>query len=118
PHTPYQYLSHEQLLDMLRACIAEKNELQLKILTLSKKLMRSSKRMADHKRLLFALATHDIPRLHHLICIAIKQRVGIKQITWRIEEATKILYKVKSFTESASLCTQKHGWPQSGLCYV
>jgi hypothetical protein len=31
PHTPYQYLTHAQLIDMLRAVIAEKNELQLKV---------------------------------------------------------------------------------------
>ncbi|KAJ6573712.1 hypothetical protein B0H10DRAFT_1678050, partial [Mycena sp. CBHHK59/15] len=85
PHTPYQYLTHAQLIEMLRTVIVGKNVLQLK-------------RMSDHKRLLFALATHDIPRLHHLIHLAVKQGAGVDEIIWRIEEAAQRLYNVKSFT--------------------
>ncbi|KAJ6607976.1 hypothetical protein B0H10DRAFT_1955815 [Mycena sp. CBHHK59/15] len=48
--------------------------------------------------LLFALANHDIPRLHHLIRIAVKQGAGVEEIIWRIEEAAQRLYSVKSFT--------------------
>jgi hypothetical protein len=54
--------------------------------------------MSDHKRFLMALATFDIPRLHHLIRIAIKQGLGVEEIISRIEEAAKRLYNVKSFT--------------------
>ncbi|KAJ7477583.1 hypothetical protein FB451DRAFT_1032887, partial [Mycena latifolia] len=99
-HTPYQYLSQKQLIEMLRAVIAENNVLQLKVFNLSRQVARTSKRMSDHKRLLMALATHDIPRLHHLIRLAIKQGAGIEEIIWRIEEAAKRLYSVKDFTDT------------------
>ncbi|KAJ7255739.1 hypothetical protein C8J57DRAFT_1075475, partial [Mycena rebaudengoi] len=97
-HTPHQYLTQSQLIDLLRAAIAEKNTLQLKVFTLSRQVSRISKRMSDHKRLVMALATHDIPRLHHLIRIAIKQGCGVEEILSRIEDADKNLYNVKSFT--------------------
>ncbi|KAK6996106.1 hypothetical protein R3P38DRAFT_2472855, partial [Favolaschia claudopus] len=100
PHTPYQYLSHAQLVSMLQKFADEKNTLQLKILSLTRQVGRTSKRLSDHKRLLMALATHDIPRLHHLIRLAIKQGAGIDEILWRIEDAAKRLYHVKSFTDS------------------
>jgi hypothetical protein len=70
----------------------------MQVLTLSRQVSRASKRMSDHKRFLMALATHDIPRLHHLIRIAIKQGAGIEEILWRIEDAAKRLYNVKSFS--------------------
>ncbi|KAJ6611371.1 hypothetical protein B0H10DRAFT_369290 [Mycena sp. CBHHK59/15] len=97
-HTPYQYLTQTQLIQMLRTVVAEKNALQLQVFNLSKRVKRASKRMSDHKHLLFALANHDIPRLHHLIRIALKQGAGVEEIIWRIEEAAQRLYSVKSFT--------------------
>ncbi|KAJ7736282.1 hypothetical protein B0H16DRAFT_1234436, partial [Mycena metata] len=98
PHTPYQYLNHAQLIEILRNVIAEKNALQLKVFSLSRQVSRTSKRMSDHKRLLMALATHDVPRLHHLVRLAVKNGAGVEEIIWRIEEAAKHLYHVKSFT--------------------
>ncbi|KAJ6560870.1 hypothetical protein DFH09DRAFT_1279507 [Mycena vulgaris] len=99
-HTPYQYLNQTQLIEMLRTVIAEKNAWQLKLFNMSHQVARTLKRMSDHKRFLMALATHNIPRLHHLIRLAIKQGAGIDEIIWRIEEAVKRLYNVKSYTET------------------
>ncbi|KAK7006524.1 hypothetical protein R3P38DRAFT_2476106, partial [Favolaschia claudopus] len=100
PHTPYQYLSHAQLVKMVHSSADEKNALQLKILNLTRQVARTSRRISDHKRLLMALATHDVPRLHHLIRLAVKQGVGIDEILRRIEDAAKRLYNVKSFSDS------------------
>ncbi|KAJ7253988.1 hypothetical protein C8J57DRAFT_1076474, partial [Mycena rebaudengoi] len=84
PHTPYQYLTPKQLVGKLRTANTQNNTLKLQILNLSKKVARTARRMSDHKRLVFALATHDVPRVHHLIRIAVKQNVGVDEIRSRI----------------------------------
>ncbi|KAF8142295.1 hypothetical protein K438DRAFT_1635851 [Mycena galopus ATCC 62051] len=115
-HTPYQYLNQQQLIDMLWAVIEEKNGLQLKLLNLSRQVGRTARCMTDFKRFLMALATHDIPRLHYLIRIAVKQGVSVEEIIWRVEEAAKHLYSAKSFTETERKFMRAIKRLQSSLC--
>ncbi|KAK7006881.1 hypothetical protein R3P38DRAFT_3213632 [Favolaschia claudopus] len=103
-HTPYQYLTHNQLTDALREVTAQKNTQRLTILNMARKVSRTTARMSDHKRLLMAMSTCDIPRLNMLIRVGIKQRAGPNELIKRIAGAVSTLnptgYRTRSYTDT------------------
>ncbi|KAJ7758390.1 hypothetical protein B0H16DRAFT_1689376 [Mycena metata] len=103
-HTPWGYLNQQQLVTGWKAAEDFKNAQHLKMLSMTKKAARSTSRMSDHKRLIMALSTCDIPRLSTLMRVAAKQRAGPKEMIKRIADAATGLspngYSPKSFTDT------------------
>ncbi|KAF8308702.1 hypothetical protein DL93DRAFT_2219257 [Clavulina sp. PMI_390] len=77
----------------------------LRVLNLntSKALRRRTKTVTDHKRFLMALASNKVDRLHAVIGVALRGRLGIHAIIDRLNEASKGLYKPKSFSDEEML---------------
>lgn len=66
-------------------------------LNLARKAQSLTTRLDDHKRLVAAILTHDIPSVSPLIRVALCNNRGPKEILHCIELAVQSLYHVKSF---------------------
>ncbi|KAK6971295.1 hypothetical protein R3P38DRAFT_2587415 [Favolaschia claudopus] len=71
---------------------------------MARKVSRTTARMSDHKRLLMAMSTCDIPRLNMLIRVGLKQRAGPNELIKRIAGAVSTLnpngYSTRSYTDT------------------
>ena len=97
-HLAYQ--SHAQLSQIIRKKNEEINKLKLSALNAGRTLTRQADTIGNTKRLVMALSTYNIPRVHAVIRSARKNGAGIMGILDKINRAASGLYSPKSFEEA------------------
>ncbi|KIJ05111.1 hypothetical protein PAXINDRAFT_93883, partial [Paxillus involutus ATCC 200175] len=98
PHTPYQFLTHQQLRELLRSTTKDLNEYKLKVLGLSRKLSTMIRRLTDSKRLIMAIASCEYPRVSQLIGVALRQGASWRAIIMMIQGAVEKLSHSRGYT--------------------
>lgn len=99
-HTPWKYLTTQQLVNLLRKMSARQRRDSLKMLNLARKLGTLSKRTSDHQRLVMLLANHDIKRLRQLLAVALRRHASPRAIVSKLEAAVAGVYNVRGgYTE-------------------
>ncbi|KAJ7616258.1 hypothetical protein B0H17DRAFT_901688, partial [Mycena rosella] len=68
-------------------------------LNMSRQLATFARKMGDYERLVIAIATNDVPRVHALINTAIRNGASVNTITAQITEAVQGLRSTKGFTK-------------------
>jgi hypothetical protein len=68
-------------------------------LNLGRRLATFARKMDDFERLLVAIATKDVPRIHAIIETAMRNGASVRTIATRIYDAFEGLYHAKGFTE-------------------
>ncbi|KAJ7154444.1 hypothetical protein C8R43DRAFT_885149 [Mycena crocata] len=97
--TNYKFLSHDQLRELLVERNEELNKLKLQTLNMGRRLGTFARKMDDFERLIMAIATNDVPRIHSIIETAMRNGVSIRTMANRIYEAFDGLYHTKGFTD-------------------
>ena len=54
-------------------------------------------KLEEHRRFVMAVATSDVPRLHHLVRQSLKERAGVGRIVSRIEETLEGVYHARGY---------------------
>ncbi|KIJ08705.1 hypothetical protein PAXINDRAFT_32050, partial [Paxillus involutus ATCC 200175] len=90
-HTPYQFLTHQQLRELLRNTMKELNEYKLKILSLTRKLSTMIRRLTDSKRLIMAISSCEYPRVSQLIGVALRHGASWQAVIGMIQSAVEKL---------------------------
>jgi hypothetical protein len=98
-NTPYQWLSHNQVSQLLHRKDEQINNLKLARLNLERSLLHRARSLTDFKRFIFAVARGDIPRLHSLVATAQKRGSSIHRILELINLAVQQVYKPKGYSE-------------------
>jgi hypothetical protein len=98
-NTPYQWLSHNHVSQLLHRKDEQINDLKLARLNLERSLLRNARSLNDFKRFVFAVARDDIPRLHSLVMTAQKRGSSIHRILELVDLAVQQVYKPKSYSE-------------------
>ncbi|KAJ6456289.1 hypothetical protein C8R47DRAFT_996339 [Mycena vitilis] len=97
--TNYKYLTHDQMRHLLIEKNEELNKLKLESLNLGRRLATFARKMDDFERLLLAIATHDVPRIHAIIETALRNGASIRAIVNKIYDAFEGLHTTKGFTD-------------------
>ncbi|KAK6996305.1 hypothetical protein R3P38DRAFT_2565994, partial [Favolaschia claudopus] len=72
--TNYQYLSHQQLEDLVVQRTKEMNTLKPHFsLNMSRQLATFARKMGDYERLVMAIAENDVPRVNALLSTAVSR---------------------------------------------
>jgi hypothetical protein len=72
-------------------------------LNTTKSLRRRTTAVMDHKRFLMALASNKVQRVHAVVAIALRGKMGIHAIIDCLDQAAKGLYKPKSYSKEEKL---------------
>ncbi|KAH9910636.1 uncharacterized protein B0H18DRAFT_1176982 [Fomitopsis serialis] len=99
PHTPYAWLNSVQSEAALNVKSTEISELRSREQAGIKKLNRTVQKLNDWKRLVKAIATHDVKNVHHLVRIALKQNCGPREIVERFFKALDHVYHARGQSE-------------------
>ncbi|KAJ7817650.1 hypothetical protein B0H13DRAFT_1578983, partial [Mycena leptocephala] len=97
--TNYKFLSHDQLREFLIKRNEQLNHLKLESLDLRRRLTTFARKMDDFERLLMAIATKDVPRIHAIFETAMRNGASVRTTATRIYDAFEGLYNAKGFTE-------------------
>ncbi|KAF7968709.1 hypothetical protein HWV62_29672 [Athelia sp. TMB] len=95
----WDYLNITNLVDLLERKNRQINSLKLDSLNLQRSLLVQARHLEGFKRLLFAVAKGDIPRLHSLVDTMLANGSGIFAILEKIDLACRQVYNPKSYTE-------------------
>ncbi|KAI0337896.1 hypothetical protein BDW22DRAFT_1487987 [Trametopsis cervina] len=87
------------LIERLRERTAELKHLKLRGLNITRSLASKTTAITDSKRILMAIATHPIPRIHVVLTVARKKGLGVNGLLRQLELARQSLYKPKSYVE-------------------
>ena len=98
-NTPYQWLSHHHISELLHHKNQQINALKLTRLNLERSLLHRARSLSDFKRFVFAVSRGNIPRLHSLVATAQKRGSSINRILELINLAVQQVYKPKSYSE-------------------
>ncbi|KIJ30600.1 hypothetical protein M422DRAFT_53688 [Sphaerobolus stellatus SS14] len=86
----FRFYNFTQLCELLAKKNLQLNELKLKTLNLSRQVQTLTTKIDDHKRMVVAIATSDLPSVSRL--------VNPQEIMYRIKAAKESVYHVKGFT--------------------
>ncbi|KAJ7688591.1 hypothetical protein B0H17DRAFT_897303, partial [Mycena rosella] len=75
------------------------SSLPLQSLNMGRRLATFARKMDDYERLLMAIATKDVPRIHAIIKTALRNGASIRTITNKIYDAFEGLHSTKGFTD-------------------
>ncbi|KAJ7878261.1 hypothetical protein B0H13DRAFT_1561152, partial [Mycena leptocephala] len=75
--TNYEFLSHDQLWELLIERNEQLNKLKFESLNLARRLATLTRKMDDLERLLMAIATKDVPRIHAIIETAMRNGASV-----------------------------------------
>lgn len=95
----WDYLNITNFVDLLERKNRQINSLRLSSLNLQRSLLVRARHLEGFKRLLFAVAKEDIPRLHSLVDTMLANGSGIFAILDKIDLACRQVYNPKSYTE-------------------
>jgi hypothetical protein len=99
-NTPYQWLSYDNLSELLQRKNDQINDLKLRRLNLERSLLVRARHLTDFKRFLFAVSQDDIPRLHSLAATALRQGSSVSRILEKIDLAVRQVYHPKGYAET------------------
>ncbi|KIJ10024.1 hypothetical protein PAXINDRAFT_29854, partial [Paxillus involutus ATCC 200175] len=97
-HTPYQFLTHQQLRELLRNTTKELNHHKLTILGLSRKLSTMIRRLTDSKRLIMAIGSCNYSRVSQLISVSLQQGASWQAIVQMIQGVVEKLSRSRGYT--------------------
>ncbi|TRM56371.1 hypothetical protein BD626DRAFT_575769 [Schizophyllum amplum] len=95
-HTPYEYLSHSQLLALVRKLARELRKLRLKARNAESRLETAQRHLKDYERIVMLLSTNDVPGLRRLLAVSLRNRKSARAITEQLLLAIDGLYTVRS----------------------
>ncbi|KAF7798238.1 hypothetical protein EIP86_009455, partial [Pleurotus ostreatoroseus] len=99
-NAPWQYHSAGSLTVLLSRKIAQIHTLRLTKLNTTRKLLVRARALDEHKRLVMAVASTDIQhRVHKVVAVALRNHVGVRTITWNIQQAIAGAYSARSYSE-------------------
>ena len=98
-HTPYKYLTFNQLIALLEHKNATINEFRLASLNLKKNYLCLLNKANDYKRMMRLIASSDTPRLNSLLNTFMRQGHGMGTICDKIKQAIDGCFKNKAFSE-------------------
>lgn len=99
-NTPYRWLSHNHVSQLLHRKNKQINDLKLARLNLERSLLCRARSLSDFKRFIFAVSRGNIPRLHSLVATAWKRGLSVHQILELIDLAIQQVYKPKGYSET------------------
>ncbi|KAH9833218.1 uncharacterized protein C8Q71DRAFT_712933, partial [Rhodofomes roseus] len=85
-NTPYQYLTHKQLIAITTKLAAQIRQLQLQI-------ARRERRINDHQRLTMLLASNDVKRLRQLLTVSLRNGSSPRYLLAQLQRAIAGVYK-------------------------
>ena len=113
--TNNQYMSYVQLKSWLDYYVGLVNKLKLDMLNLNRSHLCLQNKNNDMKRLMFYMATDDLPRVNAILKVCLKQNMGVHAILEKVKAATGGFYHAKSFTKKEKdldILTYKIGGPR------
>ncbi|RXW13825.1 hypothetical protein EST38_g12030 [Candolleomyces aberdarensis] len=101
--TTYAYLGIGGLIEALKSKNAQIDHLQFRALNQTRQILRKTKALTNHKRLVAAIAEGNTARVARVVHVGLKSKNGVVAILQQVVEAGKGVYRVKSFTEQERL---------------
>ncbi|KAI0042726.1 hypothetical protein FA95DRAFT_1682348 [Auriscalpium vulgare] len=98
--TPWIYLSSAQTAHLLERKNGQINALRLRGLNAGRKLATRARHLDGQKRLIMAISSNHIPRIHVLLANAQKQRKGVFSLLELVDEAARQVYRPMSYDEA------------------
>ncbi|KAJ7707891.1 hypothetical protein B0H16DRAFT_1393244 [Mycena metata] len=92
-------MSHDQLRELVIERNEELNKLKLQSLNLGRRIATFARKMDDYERLVMAIATKDVPRVHAIIETAVRNGASVRTMTNLICDTFEGLRHTKGFTE-------------------
>ena len=108
-------MSYVQLKSWLDYYVGLVNKLKLDMLNLNRSHLCLQNKNNDMKRLMFYMATDDLPRVNAILKVCLKQNMGVHAILEKVKAATGGFYHAKSFTKKEKdldILTYKIGGPR------
>ncbi|KAG1786519.1 uncharacterized protein HD556DRAFT_1248152, partial [Suillus plorans] len=100
-HTNYHYLGLAHMRDILVKKHADQvNQLKLQACNDSCKYMYTLTQLDDYNRLVMAISENDIPRIHQVINIALRNGASIREIVNKLEDALEGVYQPRGYGAS------------------
>jgi hypothetical protein len=96
----WQYLTVQNLIDLLHHKNQQINALKLDRLNLERSLLVRARHLEAFKRFLFAVAKGDIPRLHSLVDTMLRDGASIFAILEKIGMASRQVYSPKNYADA------------------
>ncbi|KAJ7243487.1 hypothetical protein C8J57DRAFT_1556735 [Mycena rebaudengoi] len=78
PHTPWEYLSAEQQLKLMKSMAQSTKDLRTQASNVSQR------KISEHRRIMMLLATNDIPGLQHMLTILVKRGASPQAICFTL----------------------------------
>lgn len=91
-HTPWLYLTYQQLHAVLVKLSSQYKALRLKHRNLERKLAVAERKLLDHDHIIKLLATHDVCALRRLLTVAIKNGASVSALFMQLQMAIQGLY--------------------------
>ena len=99
----FEYHGFGGVWEMLRRKNSELNNFKLKGLNQTKRILSATGELDEQKRLLKAVASHDINRISQVLRVAIARRRGVAGTMQMLEAAAEGVYKPHGYTESETM---------------
>ncbi|EJD43269.1 hypothetical protein AURDEDRAFT_66722, partial [Auricularia subglabra TFB-10046 SS5] len=78
----------------------ENNSRKLNALSLARKLVRVTDKLDTHKRLVYAIANSNVPRVQVVVSVALRNKRGVRGVLQQLQRAQDQVYKPHSYTEA------------------
>ncbi|KAG1761169.1 hypothetical protein EDD22DRAFT_954319 [Suillus occidentalis] len=96
-HTNYQYLGLVHMRDTVKKHANQLNQLKLQTCNDSRRYMNALTQLDDYNRLLMAISENDIPRIHQVINIALRNGPSIREVVNKLEDALEGVYRPRGY---------------------
>ncbi|KAG1841139.1 hypothetical protein DFJ58DRAFT_732592 [Suillus subalutaceus] len=96
-HTNYHFLGLAHMQDLAKGYADQTRQLKLQGLNDSRKHMTSLTQLDDYHRLLMAISEKDIPRLHQVVNVALRNGTSIREIVNKLEDALEGVYPPRGY---------------------
>ncbi|KAG2150792.1 hypothetical protein DEU56DRAFT_908430 [Suillus clintonianus] len=93
-HTNYRFLGLAHMQDLAKCYANQTRQLKLQGLNDSRKHMTSLTQLDDYHRLLMAILEKDIPRLHQVVNVVLRNGASIREIVNKLEDASTLVLHI------------------------
>ncbi|KAJ7670327.1 hypothetical protein B0H17DRAFT_1209427 [Mycena rosella] len=104
PHTNYRYLNYQQITNLLTDKDSELRRVRLKCANLTRKLGTCMKKLTDYRRLAFAVAESNFPRLKQLLATGLRNGASPRKLVNLLGDVAEGLeYNPRPSTDSRTV---------------
>lgn len=102
-NAPYAYHGVGGLIELARRKDEKLEAARISWWNVDRTLVQRNRALAEHKKLMVAIAHHDVPRLRVLVATALRHGASARAICGLVEDAAMGLYHAKGYDEKDEL---------------